>query len=285
MSARAMTLKNDVVELTIIPSFGARVTSLKDRRTGREWLVTGPSVGDSSDEAVFLSEEAIGWDECFPTVAPCKVNGEATLLRDHGDLWARPWSIQSQSDGHIDCLYETKEYSFSRSLTLIGNEVKAEYELKNLGEEEIPYLYSQHMLLATNPGEIIQLSGIDNLKDGDVPFAWPDQENGHRNDKVLGFEAGVADKTYGLANGEASAGVYSDAGSLSINWSASELPYFGMWRCFGGWPEGKPVHQLALEPTTAPAHDLESAKKLNLAATLAAGATTHWATTIKLFAE
>ena len=86
-----VVLKNDAVRLACEPELGARITSLVDRRNGREWLVPGTLPGTAAawaaEGAVFGGDEAFGWDECLPTVARCPdpVDATAPALRDHGD--------------------------------------------------------------------------------------------------------------------------------------------------------------------------------------------------------
>src|SRR5438552_8292589 len=82
-------LSNQEVELAVVPELGARIFSLTDLRTGREWLwhPTGGRklfrnrVGDS-----FASSPLIGVDECVPTIALC--SWQERDLPDHGEVWA-----------------------------------------------------------------------------------------------------------------------------------------------------------------------------------------------------
>ena len=44
-------LESDRARVEIEPAFGARVTALRDKRSGREWLVAGPREVEASDAA------------------------------------------------------------------------------------------------------------------------------------------------------------------------------------------------------------------------------------------
>ena len=66
-------LESEFVRLVAVPEVGARVISLVDRRTGREWLVQGMLPADdvaggasarawAAEDAVFGGAEAFGWD-------------------------------------------------------------------------------------------------------------------------------------------------------------------------------------------------------------------------------
>ncbi len=84
-------LGNEAVELAVVPELGARLVSLKDLRTGREWMWHPPGglklfrnrLGDD-----FSLSPLAGMDECPPTIAKCAWQG--TELPDHGEVWSAP---------------------------------------------------------------------------------------------------------------------------------------------------------------------------------------------------
>jgi len=70
----ALTVSNDVLSLTIVPDLGGKITSIRDLRTGREWLWTSDELPYRrlSYGASYLRQADTGsWDDCFPTVAAC----------------------------------------------------------------------------------------------------------------------------------------------------------------------------------------------------------------------
>ena len=116
----------------------------------------GKPLGD-----IFGATQASGWDECFPTVLECDGidfgwNGP---LRDHGMLWGRPWKAETR-DGCLETIFENYQFRFVRRLTLVGSNLIADYSLINANTKPFGYLYSQHMLLALNPGEILSFNGV-----------------------------------------------------------------------------------------------------------------------------
>ena len=255
------TLSTDVLTLDYAPEFGARVTALVDRRTGRDWLVGGAMRGEVSDRAVYLGEEARGWDECFPTVAPC-THPAWGGMRDHGALWGRPW----QDDGRGAAWFETEGYRFARTLVPEGAAVHCRYELANTGAAPMLWMWSQHCLLDARPGERLVLEGVGAFDAADVPRAVA------RDGTVL--------KTYAPVHGQVSVGLTGPEGGIRFEWDAEETGFLGLWLDFGGWPETDPVHQLALEPTTAPADHLAAAG--DAAALLRPGETQGWTVTLRL---
>jgi hypothetical protein len=269
-------LCNEDIALTMEPDFGARVTSLTDLASGRQWLVTGPCVGGDA----YLGDQARGWDECFPTVAACHHPGWGGPLRDHGDLWGRAW--QATGDGET-CVarYDDPRFTFTRSLHLQGASVSADYQVTSHSPAGLPFLWSQHCLLATSEGDRIVLHGIVDMRAEGMPVDWPTHPA--RDLSVIGRrDEGLALKLYGDAEKAAGAEVIGADGGIRFDWSGQELPAFGLWLDYGGWPPGAPVHQVALEPTTAAADDLAQAEAMGRARMLAQGASLCWTVRIAM---
>jgi galactose mutarotase-like enzyme len=271
-----ITLANDQIALTLEPAFGARVTSLTDLASGRQWLVAG----DCTDGDAYLGDQARGWDECFPTVGLCHHAAWGGPMRDHGELWGRKWSVTQDADGCAGS-YGDPRFAFSRRLALKGATVIATYRVTNRGSDTLPYLWSQHALLATTPADRIALDGIAGMRVMGQPVDWPNHPD--RNLSTIGTaDEGFALKLYGDAQNAASAEVVGPDGGIRFDWSGAGIPAFGLWLDYGGWPPTAPVHQVALEPTTAPADDLAQAGATGHARHLAPGETHRWSVRITL---
>jgi hypothetical protein len=87
--ARAIACEGERLRLVLVPEVGAKIVSLVDCRTGREWLASPPRAStappDDGDEVG--RDASYGWDECFPSVAPGEYPGVAwqgAQLVDHG---------------------------------------------------------------------------------------------------------------------------------------------------------------------------------------------------------
>lgn len=290
----SVELANDRIALSLNPDFGARVTSFTDRRTGRQWLVDGhPCEGGGDDDAAYRGREARGWDECFPTVAPCAHPAWGGPLRDHGALWGRPWAVE-RDGAALHARVRGPGFRFERRLTLEEATVVARYRVDATGDHALPYLWSQHCLLAARPGERIRLNGTAGparLTGGSalqeaIPasaFTWPDLPSPRRDLSLVGAaDEGLALKAYlGLA-GQASAELSGPSGGIRFSVDAATVPALGLWLDYGGWPEEAPVHQVAIEPTGAAADDLVSAEALGQARWLKPGAPHEWSVRITL---
>ncbi len=281
MSYRTLNLSNDLIELEVAPGFGARVTALIDRRSGRDWLVPGALVGGRDDAATYGGAQARGWDECFPTVAPCASLGWKARLRDHGSLWGRAWTCRRNATS-IVAEIRSAGFRFERVLELQGASVTARYELENTGVAAFPFLWSQHCLLATRPGERIVLDGIGELRSKTGVLGWPADRDGRDQATIMDASARFYHKAYAPLDGQANVGIDADDGGIRWSWAAADAGYLGLWRDYGGWPADNPVHQVALEPTTAPADDLASAEALGKDIWLPPGDTRNWTVDIHL---
>lgn len=269
-----MTLSSDRILLTLEPRFGARITGLTDRRSGRQWLVAGACQGKTGDQASYGGAQARGWDECFPTITG-GTDPNWGNLRDHGLLWGRPWQVTDHPGvGHCTTVCHAATFAFERVLALQGPVLTATYSVTNRAPTPLPYLWSQHALLATTPLDRLSLQGIPDLMTGTTRYKWP--HHPARDLAQVGpLSEGFAQKSYAATPNGASATVCGPDGGLRFDWSG-DLPAFGLWLDYGGWPPVAPVHQIAFEPTTAMADSLADAKALGQLRLLAPGSTDRW---------
>ncbi len=265
-----LCIETDRLSVTVDPDFGARVTSLTDKVTGREWLVRGPTVPNET----YGGAQARGWDECFPTVLSCLRAG-----RDHGELWGR--ATRQESETSVWC---GAGWQFSRRLAAEGAILRANYELKNTGEEALDWMWSQHCLIAPEAGERLQLKGFADFSIGGRVLEWP--RHGERDLSVCGGPSeNFAAKIYSRAlPGQVVAALDGPRGGIAFCWDGAELPAMGLWLNWGGWPlpPGSAVYQLAIEPTTAAADSLDAAVESGAAWQLALGNSASWSVEIRL---
>lgn len=297
-----VVLENAFVRLVAVPEAGARVVSLVDRRTGREWLVQGALPADDAaaqawavEDAVFGGAEAFGWDECLPTVAPCAdpLDPAAPPLRDHGDQWGRPAKAEVV-DGSLRATWAASRwpYVLRRTIALDGPVVIADYKLEVRGDRPLPILWSMHALVALEPESHIVIEPPSRVRlthhaglaiaPGTTTLDWP----GPSLDVVRRIDAGQAAKLYLDAGtlGTVAART-SDGAELRFAWDRAVAPTLGVWFSYGGWPtDGEPRHQVALEPTTSPDDDLASAIAAGRATFVAPGRTVRWTVRIALIA-
>ncbi len=269
-------LTNDRVRIIACAALGARVLSLVDTRTDREWLVQGdaPDAGPDGSavawgaaDAVYSGAAAYGWDECLPTVAPCPdpTDPAGPALRDHGDHWGRPAELRAEGAALVAAWGgRDGRYRFTRRLRLDGARVVAEYELENRGAGELSVLWSMHPLLALDPGSRLEVEGLFSVRVAHatglalapVPgrAAWPEAPGTDGRPIALDVVgtpgAGTALKAFGGwelygswdgAGGEGLPGMAAvtqpDGSRLELSWYAPIAQNLGIWLDDGGWPD------------------------------------------------
>lgn len=121
-------LNNGEVELAVVPDLGAKIISLKNLRTGREWM-WHPSGGlklfRNRPGGDFSQSPLVGADECLPTIAPCSRQGRE--LPDHGEVWSVPWEVDfgAAKNGirKASVRLNISPFEFVRTLELHENEM------------------------------------------------------------------------------------------------------------------------------------------------------------------
>jgi len=294
---RVLTIENEAMFVSVDISYGARVTALLDKRSGRQWLYQGGRSDNNGEEAVYFGAESIAWDECFPTIGRCDATATPwkRRLRDHGNVWGRPWAATGGAD-FIDAAYTDELSRFRRKLSLAGNTLTIDYTATNLGVAVLPFLWCQHSLLATGPGDVLDFPGLDAMNSAFVAekgvvhrqttVPWPVHElplSFPRFDVIQGAEKQFAAKFYADVAGQFRATVGNDEGRLEIGWDAAELPSMGLWLNYGSWPgNGLVMHQVAIEPATAGYDHLDKAIEGGASVDLAPGASKSWRVTYRL---
>ncbi|RPH61827.1 MAG: DUF5107 domain-containing protein, partial [Chloroflexi bacterium] len=68
-------VRTGLLELSIVPGLGGKINSLRDVRTGREWLWRNPRLPYKRlphGSSYVAEADTGGWDECFPSVSACE---------------------------------------------------------------------------------------------------------------------------------------------------------------------------------------------------------------------
>jgi galactose mutarotase-like enzyme len=269
----AIALRSADLEVIAVPSIGMKLTNMR-RRNGREWLwrndqipLAPPRPGASYVE----TGDSGGWDECFPTVAPCSIPGAppgTPPLPDHGELWSAPWTSSVYDHTGGTTLASTTRggvfpYEFHREITLDRQEpvVRFHYQLRHIGDTPFPWIWSSHPLLNVQPGSALSLPGVTQVKVYSVHGPGPKENEIVSWPKGFGVDS---DKFVFPENGGWATKVFGDMGPegpmvltdprrgerLELVVKPEEVPQVGLWINCRGWaPPGRtPYYNLALEP-------------------------------------
>jgi galactose mutarotase-like enzyme len=279
----------------IVPALGGKVAELE--MGGRQWLWTSEVVPYAlPDENASYVETADtgGFDECFPTVGPCKVptwvrGFGGVQLPDHGELWSQAPTIDVRTSPNGQTATTTwtgrrMPYQLTREIRVTpGGDVDFEYEATNTGADRIPFIWSSHPLFPLTSATRIELPPATRFHVyaqheiavgvGATDLRWPmARSSGRLLD--LSNPAGVA-KRYAcklfLEMREGRAALIEDGVRLEVSFRIDEVPNVGLWINRGGWTpfkRAKPYSNLALEPCIGAPDSLEEA--------LGAWKSAHW---------
>jgi hypothetical protein len=270
-------LNNDEVELAVVPELGAKIVSLKNLRTGREWMWHPPGglklfrnrPGDD-----FSQSPLAGADECLPTISPCSWQGRA--LPDHGELWNTPWSVDPEAwaGGILKTRTRLKisPFEFERTIELLADEIQITYQLKNRGAVSEYFLWAIHPLLRLQPGDQLNLPASTRaLLNGE---AWIDAVGSAVPEKNCAkvFAAPVSEGFVAINNP-------ATGEHLEFEWDPLENNTLGLWLTRGGW-HGH--HHFALEPMNADTDSLVEAVERRCSGVVGASGTANWRLSIRI---
>ena len=263
----AIELANEAACISVMPGLGARVISLRNPHSGREWMWKAPrepQYPKAPTGAPFEDGPLVGADECLPTIAPCQWRGFD--LPDHGDAWSEAWELDHDAltDGRIVTRLQlpVSPLWVERQISLDGAIIRFDYQLRNLSDEPFEYLWAFHPMMNYSPGDRlilpdscrkvlteVCLGGCPLGQQGDE-WDWPISVPGIDPTR---FELGGpnrAVKLYSEPLTEGWATIQNDDSgeSLTFRFDPAQLNTLGIWINRGGW---KGYEHIAIEPTNA----------------------------------
>jgi len=294
----AVRISGHDLALQVIPELGAKISSLK--WNGREVLARNSRKPFRLAEyaAPFAEYDASGFDECFPTIGPCRYPEPPLMgveVPDHGELWSIPWTEAPYEGGlcfHVKGI--RFPYLFTRWIELPdAGHVRLRYEVTNLAGEPFKCMWSAHPLLALRPGMVIHLPEevrvrVDWSRHGRLgelldEHLWPVTKDmtGLPVDlsKILPESVELVDKLYTtrLPEGWCALRDSEDGYYVAMLFSPEEIPYVGLSINLGGWPvEGPGYYNLGLEPCNGYPDRLDIAVERGRCITLPARGSLKW---------
>ena len=295
-------LKNGSLRVEVLPGLGGKLSSISLIPEGGEFL-QGPlkPYAPRTANMPFAESDGSGWDECLPSVGPCQVSygeGQTATIEDHGDLWRLPWTVDEATDEELrmHVAATSLPLEFTRTLTLNGNTIEAEYAVTNTGTARVPYGWSIHPLFAVEPFDCIVLPpSVKEVKGTQTkgrlgkPGAthpWPMTTNSldrePLNLSLVGMsEDNVGDKLLlpAPAEGWCALERVGLRSRLVLHFDPKTWPWLGLWLCYGGWPDGaggKKGYAVGIEPCNLPVDSLADSLKAGAGSYLEGGETRDW---------
>jgi galactose mutarotase-like enzyme len=274
----ALWVSTGPLTLALVPELGGKMISLRDARSGREWLWRHPRMPyrPGPAESYVASADTGGWDECFPSVAACAYPDSPwrdAPIADHGELWSQPAAL-ALTNGEGTLAVRTSwrgralPYAFERTITLTAGSarLRCDYRVESLADAPMHFIWCAHPLLAVEPGMGLELPAGASFncwaghpsdllaQPRGLPFPPPARLAGAPiNLSVLPpVASAVALKVWSdpLPAGAGHAAVLAADGALRMRWDVALLPQVAMWMNMGafGFDGGEPYYNLGLEP-------------------------------------
>jgi galactose mutarotase-like enzyme len=260
-------LRNDVLEVSVLPEVGAKFLDLIHRPTGHNFLWHNPRIRPQRYpiESNFDNYWCGGWDDGFPTCEACAHNGEQ--YPNLGELRSVNWNVDACITGTAEPSLRLSAFGpisairAEKNIRLRGNTVEMEFGVENVGHLPMDFIWGTHPAYAIEPGCVIHIparTGI--VSQANRPLLG---EPGQRYDwPFVRNSEGSMDMSHVLEPGEYAAGHY--ATDLEAGWYAIEYPdkglgllfefplevcpYLWLWLSYGGW---RGYYLAAIEPWTS----------------------------------
>jgi galactose mutarotase-like enzyme len=267
LDLETIRLRNDQLEVSILPEVGAKLLDLIHRPTGHNFLWQNSRIRPQRYpiEANFDNYWCGGWDDGFPTCEACTHNGE--LYPNLGELRSVSWSVDA-------CITESEEpwakltafgpispIKAEKTIRLRQNSVEMEFRVENISHLPIDFIWGTHPAYAIEPGCVLHIPARTGLvSQANRPSLG---EPGQKYDWPLVTSAeGSLDMSRVLTPGEFAAGHYATdlvAGWYAIEYPHKKLgllfefplevcPYLWLWLSYGGW---RGYYLAAIEPWTS----------------------------------
>jgi galactose mutarotase-like enzyme len=280
-----LVIENEKIRAVFLPEIGGKMKELINLETGTQFLLENQREDGLYSIPLYGSDfseyDVSGFDECFPTVSACGKDlneDKKYCFPDHGELWSREWRFSYGSDFITLSIEGMKtKYLFEKKIKLIEDSIEITYSVRNLSSVAFPYIWSAHPLLQISKGDKLLLpEEIDAVslhwasdpivgKPGDLlnlPFLMMEQ-NEFDFSIVPNKSVDIALKCFTEKLSKGYAGLYKKEKNETIlfTFDADEIPYLGIWLCYGGWPNdstGK-HYTIGLEPTNGNSDSLSEA--------------------------
>jgi hypothetical protein len=253
-------LDTGALGLTLIPELGGKISSLRDLRSGREWLWRHPRMPYRRvpHGAIYTARaDTGGWDECFPSVAACAYPSppwQGAAVQDHGELWSQTAAIRLDELADRVAIHArwhgiALPYTFERTIHLAAGTARArfEYTVTNTSDDELHFIWSAHPLIAIEPGMRLRLPGearfygvhftpggaVERSRGLSFPLTVPARAGAADLAALPDPSAAVALKLWSEPLGAGWAALRAADGELAMRWDAARLPQVSVWLNLG----------------------------------------------------
>ncbi len=242
----AIELSCDKFTATFLPKDGAKFASFKTN-DGFEFLLQaeGEKYCRLSLDGDFEKSECSGFDDMFPTIDPCVINGINYL--DHGEVCRHEHTAKIDGDRvEFTCEMAYLNILYKKTAYIIDGVLFMEYDIKNQNDYDFEYLWAGHIMIRGEEG-MYAVSNLDGTERKIVSGTPVSEDSAH----ILPPKVHKHYKFYYTdAKPPVKCGVvYPESDkSLSVECDSDVMKYFGAWVNAG---DLNGAYTIAIEPCTA----------------------------------
>ena len=246
MTVKKFNLKNDQIEVEFIPELGGRISSLINKKTGKEWVWKDPKLPTKKvvDGKNYDDNWQGGWEELFPNDAVEKFSWGYGF--DHGELWFKSWELLNLSKDNATLQIKNLESGASviKSFSIENNKFISQYE----GDVKFKdyFLFKLHIAIPLTERLNIKLHQKNMVK---VVQNFGNILNTKEHEKFLNPErdSGLYDFAYIDITDDEIVLLDEEKGQLKLTYDTDFFKYFWIFQSQGGWMDRNVV---VLEPCT-----------------------------------
>lgn len=260
---KGLAVETEKLIAVFLPELGAKLTSLKDKRTGRELLEQdkGESYRKLSYAGEYVPAECSAFDDMFPTIDAFRCNQfpwEGVEMPDHGEVCGLPWTTEIHEDSVTFRVHGVRfPYSLQKTVTEKDGNLALAYRAENHSPFDFDFVYAAHCMIAAEENAYLTVpyekgascTYIFHMQD-DINYGdkctWESYTMGHYpdGDTQKFFFDDPAPEGWCQLN-------YQDGSFVRMTFDAEKIPYLGIWANCG---EFKGMYNCAFEPSSG-THD------------------------------
>ena len=260
----SILLRNEFLDVTILPDIGAKIYEVIHRATGHNFLWHNPRIAPRPYpiEANFDNYWCGGWDDAFPTCEASLYRGEQ--YPNLGELRSLAWKVEEAGAefAALSAFGPISPVAAKKTVRLKARTLEMTYEIVNLGHSGIDFLWGTHPAYAIDGETVLHIpartgiAGVASHPSLGAPgqrYAWPALKTDHGWADMSRTRGASANLNAGHYATDLAAGWYAveDTGrgqSLLFEFDLAVCPYLWLWLSYGGW---RGYHLAAIEPWTS----------------------------------
>jgi hypothetical protein len=234
----------------------------------------------SENYGIYEERPVYGYDDCFPSVEPCKFPGKDWQVPDHGEVCYLPFDvIVSENRLIFKVKSEILPLELKREMIFQSDTLIWDIEVINKGETKLPFQHVIHPLMPLSSVKNMELprfgSVLDAIMGKTLEIGKPSDVAKFLLDRKVGtanmlFLQKIEDNSLSL--------LFKNGMRLEMIYSKSLFPSIGIWWNNWGYPdeEGCRRNECAFEPIPGLTSKLSEAFEQGKCLFVSAGQQLQW---------